>query len=287
MDLPYTGFYPVDSAALSSTTERLTRQQMRLIRLISNGSPTLLQAAKRSWSLRFMLSPTYFIADSRTSKDLVGVSFRRNKLEVDQSGRSAKAIAITDPETSDLAEALNSSALYIPTSLAFRSIGYAGIPISGLVEDMDAHVDERTECFSNDGYGRVLKAKPYNQQSGLDEVTTVPGLYVTGWAKTGPSGVIASTMIDAFTVGDAITLDLKSGNNLNSTTNLMLSAEARSQQKLGWEAVQQEVMKRGLRSVSWKEWQRIDEVERERGKRLGKEREKLITFEDMLSVIDR
>ena len=287
MHLPCTGFYPVDLTALSSITEKLTRQQKRLSRLISAGSPTPLRSAERSWSLRFMLSPRKFLADSWTSKDLVGVFFKRNKLEIDPSGHSAKAITITDPDTSDLAEALNSSALHIPTSLAFRSIGYAGTPISGLAEDMDARVDERAESISNDGYGRVLRACPYIHESDSDEGMTVPGLYVTGWAKNGPSGVIASTMVDAFTVGDTITSDLKAGRNLHSTTNMVLSAQAKSQQKLGWLAVQQEVVKRGLRTVDWKDWQRIDEVERERGKRLTKEREKLITVKDMLSVIDQ
>ena len=286
MELPFTRFYPVDSTALSSVTEKLTRQQRRLLKLISAGSPTPLRSAKRSWSLRFMLSPKTFLADTPNSKNLVGISFKRNKLDIDSSSRSTKAIEITDSDSYDLAESLNSSALQIQTSLAFRSIGYAGMPVSGLVEDMDVGVDKWTESISNDGYGRVLKASPCDHEPDFEKETTVPGLYVTGWAKTGPSGVIASTMVDAFMVGDTITSDLKSGNNLHSMTNTMMSAAARSQQKLGWDAVQQETVKRGLRSVSWKDWQKIDEVERERGKRLSKEREKFINVKDMLRVID-
>jgi len=41
-----------------------------------------------------------------------------------------------------------------------------------------------------------------------------------------------------------------------------------------------------VRPVGWSEWQRIDAVEKERGKRLGKEREKVVDVEEMLKIVD-
>ena len=287
MELPSAGFYPTDSAAIRSIPERLTRQQRRLLKLICDGSQTSLRSARTSWSLRFLLSPSTFLADHQTSRDLIGIAFKRNKLETDPTCRSPKAVPVIDPETSDLAEALNSSALQIPTSLAFRSIGYAEMPLPGLVEDLGVYVDSQTGAIGNDGNGRVLKAISREDEPSLRNRRTVPGLYVTGWARKGPSGVIASTMVDAFLVADTIGADLKAGRHLHFPVDLITTDKAQIQPKLGWEVVQHEVMKRGLRSVSWKEWQRMDEVERNRGKQLGKEREKLTTVKDMLNAVDQ
>ena len=42
------------------------------------------------------------------------------------------------------------------------------------------------------------------------------GLYCSGWVKRGPSGVLATTMNDAFETGKLIVEDLQSGNHLPS-----------------------------------------------------------------------
>lgn len=287
MELPSAGFYPVDSAALSSIPGRLTRQQKRLLKLISAGSRTTLQSAKKSWSLRFLLSPHSFVADQSNHKDLVGISLKRNKLEFDLVDHPPKAVPIIDQDTSSLAEALNSSTIHISSSLAFRSIGYAGMPLSGLVEDRVVFVDKRTGNVGSDGNGRVLKASSSNYETSLGNEETVPGLYITGWARNGPSGVIASTMVDAFSVGDTIASDLKAGKCSYFPIGSKASDAAEIQQSPGLEAVQREISRRGLRMVSWKDWQRIDKMERYRGKQLNKEREKLVSVKDMLNVIDQ
>ena len=41
-----------------------------------------------------------------------------------------------------------------------------------------------------------------------------------------------------------------------------------------------------MRRTGWREWKVIDQVERERGGKLGKEREKIVCVEEMLKVID-
>lgn len=53
-----------------------------------------------------------------------------------------------------------------------------------------------------------------------------------------------------------------------------------------WEGVRDEVLKRGGRPVMWEDWEVIDRAERERGRELGKEREKFGSVGEMLRVLD-
>lgn len=56
--------------------------------------------------------------------------------------------------------------------------------------------------------------------------------------------------------------------------------------KAGWKGVEKELKERGIRWVSWKEWEAIDAEERRRGKDKGKERSKITSIAEMLKVID-
>jgi ferredoxin--NADP+ reductase len=64
----------------------------------------------------------------------------------------------------------------IPTSLVIRAIGYRGQPVAGLP------FDESTGTVANDA-GRVVDP---------DTGSPLPGTYVTGWIKRGPSGGIGT-----------------------------------------------------------------------------------------------
>jgi adrenodoxin-NADP+ reductase len=54
----------------------------------------------------------------------------------------------------------------------------------------------------------------------------------------------------------------------------------------GWDALKDQVLRKGVRPVSWDDWKRIDQAERERGAVVGKEREKFRSVEEMLGVLD-
>jgi len=110
-------------------------------------------------------------------------------------------------------------------------------------------------------------------REGGEEV--VGGMYCAGWVKKGPTGVIANTMADAFATAEAIAEDWLSDNRP------FLQGEGD-----GWEGIREEAERRGCRRVSWEDWKKIDGVERERGRVLGKEREKFRRVEDMLDVLD-
>ena len=103
-------------------------------------------------------------------------------------------------------------------------------------------------------------------------------MYCAGWVKRGPTGVIASTMDDAFHSADIIMQDWQDEVKFNELSD----GETRG----GWEAVKREIEKRGIRSVSWADWEKIDAVERSRGKENGKVREKVRSVDEMLKILD-
>ncbi len=80
----------------------------------------------------------------------------------------------------------------IDAGLLFRAIGYRGVPLPGVP------FDERVGVIPNTG-GRVL-----DPSSGAP----LPGEYVVGWIKRGPSGVIGTNKKDAQETVDAIIADV-------------------------------------------------------------------------------
>jgi hypothetical protein len=103
--------------------------------------------------------------------------------------------------------------------------------------------------------------------------TGLEGVYAVGWARNGGRGVLAGTMEDAFAVGERVVSELKNG----------VGPGGRGRRD-GWMGVRE--MLGGKRVVNWEDWKVIDGVERERGKKLGKEREKIVSVEEMMRVLD-
>lgn len=104
-------------------------------------------------------------------------------------------------------------------------------------------------------------------------------MYVAGWAKRGPTGVIASTMEDAFGTADSLIHDIEAGMK-------MLNFEDGGSTGSGWEGLRREAEGRGVRATSWRDWLWIDHLEKEEGKKLGKEREKMTSVEEMLRCLE-
>ncbi len=125
----------------------------------------------------------------------------------------------------------------IPVGLVFRSVGYRGIAIPGLP------FDEKTGTIPNQG-GRVSE-----------------GLYVAGWIKRGPSGVIGTNKPDAAATAEAILADCPSPKQPSAELPVP-SAEF----------------------IDWAAWQRINAVETGEGKAANRPRVKLTTVEAMLAA---
>jgi len=79
-------------------------------------------------------------------------------------------------------------------------------------------------------------------------------------------------MTHAFGVGRAVEVDVRCGN------------VDVSQVRPGHAAVAKLLKDRGVTTVSWKDWERIDAVEKSRGEKVGKPREKIVDIQEMLAV---
>jgi adrenodoxin-NADP+ reductase len=134
--------------------------------------------------------------------------------------------------------------------------------------------DGKMGIIPNDRYGRVL-----SPDLGPGDLTAghVPGMYCAGWVKRGPTGVIASTLEDAFTTADVIVSDWNNHVNFNPGAGEV---------KGGWDEVKNAAEQRNLRVVSWGDWEKINAEEIRRGKEKGKEREKCKTVAEMLQILD-
>ncbi|KFP83906.1 hypothetical protein N311_08079, partial [Apaloderma vittatum] len=99
------------------------------------------------------------------------------------------------------------------------------------------------------------------------------GLYCSGWVKRGPTGVIITTMNDSFDTAQSVLEDLQVG-ALDTSTS-----------REGFGAVESILRSRGVRPVSFSDWEKIDAAEVARGKAAGKPREKIVDLQEMLQLI--
>jgi ferredoxin--NADP+ reductase len=132
----------------------------------------------------------------------------------------------------------------IPCGIVFRSVGYRGIAPPGVP------FDESTGTVPNEG-GRVE-----------------PGLYVAGWIKRGPSGVIGTNKKDA-----------------TETVALLLedAGEGRLPGGSG-EDLLELLVERGAEPVLYAGWEAIDAAEKAAGEPHGRPRVKLCSWDDLLSA---
>ncbi|MFQ5705658.1 MAG: NAD(P)-binding protein [Gemmatimonadales bacterium] len=135
----------------------------------------------------------------------------------------------------------------------FRSIGYRGVPIAGVPFD-----DSRGIISHRDG--RIV-----------DGADVVPALYATGWIKRGPTGIIGTNRADSVATVNSLLADLP---NLDAGT------------KPGADELKALLKNRGVRVVSYANWQKIDAAEVRRGEAAGKPREKFARMEEMLALLE-
>lgn len=185
-------------------------------------------------NIRFFRSPVELLGDGR----LEAIRLEINELYGEPGAQRARGTGVFEE---------------VPCDLVFRSIGYRGHPLQGLP------FDETRGVVPNDR-GRVLLP---NEQT--------PGLYVSGWIKRGPSGIIGTNKPDSVETIKMLEEDLPS----------LPSASEPSD-----EALRDLLTSRGVRVISYEDWKRIDAAEAERGALLGKPREKFTSIEEALAALD-
>ncbi|PSK37344.1 hypothetical protein B9Z65_2086 [Elsinoe australis] len=261
-----------------SNTKLIPRGPLkRQIDLLCKGSSIAAGDAGKQWSLDYLLGPTSFEGDQSNDGRLTRVHFQQNEylpgkeshdiegLDLQDASNKLRAMKVRPKEGSEIVS--------FDAGLAFRSVGYKSEPIEGL-SDVGVPFDDKLGIIPNDIYGRVI-----SPIKGPGELTAghVAGMYAAGWVKRGPTGVIASTMDDAFISADVVRQDWYDGAQF---------LQEEGSQSRGWDAVKEEAAKRNVRAVSWQDWLVIDKEEKRRGREKGKEREKCKSVDEMLKILD-
>ncbi|KAK1961512.1 FAD/NAD(P)-binding domain-containing protein [Colletotrichum sublineola] len=261
MKIQNVAFHPLDRTLVPPDVKSLPRAARRLMEVVLKGSEALPDAVDKSWSLDFCLSPIEFRASETAPSDVGSTVFERTELSHKfDPGAQAR---------------LTGETLSLPSDLVFRSIGYKSVPLPGFKEAGVAF-DDRRGVVANDGRGRVLSIDQTEVSDSIQSGVST-GIYCAGWVKRGPTGVIASTMQDAFETGDSIVQDWLSG--------LQFLPQVNTKSAAGWEGVRAEVGESASKRIGWDDWHRIDDAEKERGRAAGKEREKFTSAKAMLEVL--
>ncbi len=226
---------PVSAAHLAAGEDRTATRNIEILREWARRGAT---GAPRRIVFRFGVSPVEVVGEGHVE----AVRIVRNALEPDGHG-SVRAVPTEVHET-------------LPVGLVFRSVGYRGVPIGG------APFDQRRGTIPN-REGRVLVA------SDTDE--SVGGLYVCGWIKRGPSGVIGTNKACA---ADTVALLLEDA----ATGRLVRPPPAP-------ESVDEVLADRGIEVAAWVDWQALDRTEQQRGAPAGRPREKVTGTVEMLDII--
>ncbi|THX00822.1 nucleotide-binding domain-containing protein [Aureobasidium pullulans] len=271
MQLPGVAFNPADSSLFPTETKKLPRPLMRIAQVIEKGSPTSVQEAARQWELLYMRSPVAFEESTSSPGSLSGVRF--DEMEFTQDPCSVPLSDLDALRSMRVKKKDAGKQEVLTTNLAFRSVGYQSEPLEGF-EDLGITFDQKMGIIPNDLYGRVLSP---DSGPGALGAGHIPGMYCAGWVKRGPTGVIASTMQDAFTSADIVAKDWADG---------VTFIGSNSEPKAGWNEVKKEAEKRGIRSIGWEDWLKIDKEEKRRGQAKGKEREKCHSVQEMLKILD-
>jgi len=224
---------PLSAADVDRADDAATTRKVETLAAFAGRTPT---GKGRQLTLRFLVSPVELLGD--TAGRVRAVRVVRNRLV--RRGESLR------PEPTEEFEDL-------PAQLVFRSVGYRGVAIPGLPFHEAHGVVPNTQ-------GRVMGPEG-----------PIRGMFVTGWIKRGPSGVIGTNKPDAAETATAILEDAAAGNVLAPAHPDPADA-ARF------------VLDRCPDAIDWSRWTRLDAVETEAGRQTGRPRRKLCSTGEMLEA---
>ncbi|KAF5812617.1 putative adrenodoxin-NADP(+) reductase, Biotin synthase [Helianthus annuus] len=221
---------------------RIRRRVYDLLSKASSSSQTHPSSGQPELHFTFFRKPDKFLESSDKSGHVAGVKFEKTTLKA--SAGSGNQIAAGTGQYEDL-----------KCGLVLKSIGYKSIPVDGLPFDHSKGVVPNIR-------GRVVSSSDVGQP--------VDGLYVCGWLKRGPTGIIATNLYDAEETVTSISEDIKKKD---------LTSEFAS----GREGLLQLLENRKIKVVTFNDWEKIDSEEKRLGSLMGKPREKLTNWKDLLA----
>ncbi|KAL3138008.1 hypothetical protein ABBQ38_005244 [Trebouxia sp. C0009 RCD-2024] len=227
---------PFDQAEMDAT--RMKRRVSDILRKAADKPADGNQ--KRQLHLHFLRSPVEVLDSGDGS--VAGLKLEVNALQTSSDNAHQRAVGTGHYESLD-------------AQLVLESIGYKSYPLSG------APFDDKQGIIPNT-LGRV------NTIQGRDGA--ISGLYVCGWLKRGPSGIIGTNLWDAQQTVDTMTEDFPP-----SSTDLLQHKH---------QTLRTYLQSKSAKVVDFSGYCNIDKHEVERGQKVGKPREKVTTTQEMLQL---
>ncbi|KAJ8769543.1 hypothetical protein K2173_005146 [Erythroxylum novogranatense] len=227
---------------------RIRRRIYDLLSKEAASGPSVPTSGQHELHFIFFRKPERFLDSLDRIGHVTAVQFEKTVLKAVGPG---KQIAVGTGQFEEL-----------ESGLVLKSIGYKSVPVDGLP------FDQQKGLVPNVG-GRVLS------DASRDPTMLQKGLYVCGWLKRGPTGIIATNLYCAEETVGSILEDLQQG-AIGSTSSIV--------KKPGREGLLQLLSDRNIEFVPFSRWQKIDAEERSLGSLRNKPREKLTTWEDLMKV---
>ncbi|MDE0184534.1 MAG: FAD-dependent oxidoreductase [Candidatus Poribacteria bacterium] len=191
--------------------------------------------------LRLLRSPVEITGENGK---VAGVKIEKNVLYKDDTGSLR-------PRGTDEYETLSCGAV-------FRSVGYHGVPLPGVP------FHEKWGIIPNER-GRVIDPKTRK---------FVPGQYVVGWMKRGPSGLVGDNKPDSAETVRCMMEDID-------------GKVAPVSENMQPQAVERLLSSRNIVYLTFADWKKLDSLETENGKKAGKVRDKFVSLSDMLNAVGK
>jgi ferredoxin/flavodoxin---NADP+ reductase len=220
-------------SAKESETDNVVQRNLEILREFAEREPT---GKSRRVFFRFLVSPVELLGENGR---VAAARIEINELRAVEGGY-LNAVGTDRFET-------------LPAGLVLRSVGYRGVPLP------DIPYDQRTGTLPN-REGRV-----YDPESG----DRIPGLYVVGWAKRGPSGVIGTNKPDAIETVERLLED---------------THEAPGAPQPDLDAIPALLRSRDIQYIDMDGWRAIDRQEVARGETQGRPRVKFVRAEELLDA---
>jgi ferredoxin--NADP+ reductase len=215
--------------------DKTARKNVELMRAYAERGNT---GAPRRIVMRFLVSPVGVIGSGNR---VAAVTIERNDLRQAADG-SLKATGSGKYET-------------LQCGLILRSVGYRGSPIPGVP------FSDSSGTIPNVA-GRVFQNR--------DEV--LPGEYVVGWAKRGPSGIIGTNKPDSVSTVAAMLEDIPDLAGI-------------ADEKRGLSVIEDLLRARNVDYVSYGDWKILDAHETAAGAAQGRPRVKVTRVSEMMEII--
>jgi NADPH-dependent glutamate synthase beta subunit-like oxidoreductase len=230
------------------------RPTKRIAQLLKDISESTSASQPREVHLRFLLSPVAILGQpEEEAKDRVSaVLFNRCSLQ----GPPHRQVAVPLQQSQTLPS--SPSDVTLPCDLLLYSVGYKTLQL-----DSSLPFDHTTNTIPHQS-GRVV----------TDSGNPFPGVYVTGWCKRGPTGILGTNIPDAKETAQSILDDI--------SRDLLLEV---NEEDNAW------IVKRKLERdpdsmvISWHEAMLVESEERRRGRDQGKDRDKITSRAELRHLV--